>query len=111
MELDMALEIIESAGVAWTEAVRQAAEAAGGDVIFVLPETAEGAVRHRAMVRLRDRDEERLIAVREEAEGYAVEEEAEIAPDLVEFARASIEVLERLLADDRVVSPLRATGH
>lgn len=107
MELEMALEIIERGDISWTDAVRQAAIAAGGDLIFVLPAASEdGSLRHRAMVRLTEEESERLIVVAEEDGGYAVQEEPEIADDLLQFARASIEVLELMRADAAIVAPL-----
>ena len=105
----MALEIIERADVSWTDAVRQAASAAGGDLIFVLPAAGEdGSFRHRAMVRLVEDEAERLVIVAEEEGGYAVHEEPEIEGDLLQFARASIEVLELMRADEAIVAPLVA---
>jgi hypothetical protein len=103
----MALEIIKRGDVSWTDAVRQAAAAAGGELIFVLPAAGEdGSLRHHAMVRLTEEESERLIVVAEEEGGYAVQEEPEIADDLLQFARASIEVLERMRADQAIVAPL-----
>jgi hypothetical protein len=112
MELQMPLEIIEGRDVSWTDAVRQAAVAAGGDIIFVLPAAGEdGSLRHRAMVRLTEEDSERLIVVAEEETGYAVQEEPEIEGDLLQFARASIEVLELMRADEAIVAPLVSAEH
>jgi hypothetical protein len=92
--------------------VRQAAQATGGELIFVLPDAHEdGSVRNRAMVRLTEEEAERLIVVAELDEGYEVQEEPEIEGDLLQFARASIDVLERLRADEAIVAPLTAQPH
>ena len=108
----MALDIIEGQDMTWAEAVREAAQATGGEIIFVLPEPGEdGAPRHRAMVRLTDEDAERLIVVAEREGGYDVHEEPDIDEDLLQFARASIEVLERLRADEAVIAPLVSQPH
>lgn len=117
LEFEMALEIGGPNEQDWTGIVRDAAEAAGGDLLFVLP---YGQVRHakgsarsadagpveHAMVRLIEDGESRLLLVRAGAAGFHLVEEEAIEPGLVRFARASIDVLERLGADNRVVVPL-----
>ncbi|MYZ47907.1 hypothetical protein [Propylenella binzhouense] len=101
LELEMALEIADTEGRAWTEAVRYAAEAAGGELVFVLPDPAEdGSDRSEcAIVRLREDDETKLVSIRETDDGFEFRDEAAIDPSLRDFARSSIEVLERLRSD------------
>lgn len=112
MEFEMALDIIEGQDLTWADAVSEAAQATGGDLIFILPDANEdGSVRSRAMVRLTEDESERLIIVAEREDGYDVQEEPEIADELLQFARASIEVLERLRADEAVIAPLVSEPH
>ena len=115
MELEMALEIARPGEKNWTKIVRDAAETAGGDLLFVLPyaetpDTKDGGsptnpVEH-AMVRLVEDGESRLLLVHAGAAGLHLVEEDAIEAGLVRFARASIDVLERLGSDKRVVAPL-----
>ena len=117
MEFEMALEIVRPNEENWTGVVRDAAEIAGGDLLFVLPyaEATDGKngdssadtnpVEH-AMVRLVEDGESRLLLVRAGAAGFHLVEEDAIEGGLVRFARASIDVLERLGSDKRVVAPL-----
>ena len=117
LEFEMALEMAGPNGENWTAIVGDAAEAAGGDLLFVLPyaeaahagdgnSSAEGTPTDHAMVRLVENGESRLLLVRAGAAGFHLVEEEAIEDGLVRFARASIDVLERLGADKRVVAPL-----
>ncbi len=112
MEFEMALEIAGPDEKNWTAIVRDAAEGAGGDLLFVLPHGEDGGssgdaspVEH-AMVRLLEDGESRLLLVRAGAAGFHLVEEDAIDAGLVRFARASIDVLERLGSDNRIVAPL-----
>ena len=113
MEFEMALEIAGPDQKTWTANVRDAAEAAGGDLLFVLPHGKAGdgegggaAARDHAMVRLVEDGESSLLLVRAGAAGFHLVEEDAIEDELVRFAHASIDVLERLGADTRIVAPL-----
>ncbi len=121
----------------WTEIVRDAAEAVGGDLLFVLPcakspdakddsppadansdnsgpdnsgpencAPENCAPENCAMIRLLEDGESRLLLVRASKAGFHLVEETTIEPGLARFAYASIEVLERLGADKRIVAPL-----
>ncbi|HSG94947.1 MAG TPA: hypothetical protein VLA28_05470 [Afifellaceae bacterium] len=117
MEFEMALELGGPHDKDWTAIVRDAAEAAGGDLLFVLPHSeaadakdedtpADVSPVEHAMVRLVEDGTSRLLLVRAGAAGFHLVEEDAIEAGLVRFARASIDVLERLGADNRVVAPL-----
>ena len=117
LEFEMALEIVGPNEESWTAIIRDAAEAAGGDLLFVLPyaETpcakdggspADANPIEHAMVRLVEDGESRLLLVRAGAAGFHLVEEDAIEGGLVRFARASIDVLQRLGSDKRVVAPL-----
>ena len=117
LEFEMALEIVVPNEENWKTIVRDAAEAAGGDLLFILPyaENPNGedgglpagtAPPDHAMVRLVEGRESRLYLVRAGEAGFYMVEEDAIEAGLVRFARASIDVLERLGADKRIVAPL-----
>lgn len=112
LEFEMALMIVDDGMERpWTEVVRNAAETAGGDLICVLPAIGEdGGIGDHALVRLPHEEDHRLVAVRQTPEGLAVRDESDIDEDLLEFARASVEVLERLRDDEsfRAEEPLGA---
>ena len=109
LEFEMALELGSSSGRPLAETVREAAEAAGGDLLFVLP--APDGRGNAAMVRLLEGGRNRLLQVRRAGSAYAVAEEPEINSELLVFARASIDVLERLREDGRVLAPLASSAH
>ena len=117
LEFEMALEITAPDEENWTGIVRDAAEATGGDLLFVLPwvedsqtgdngAPANAALIEHAMVRLVEAGESRLLLVRAGETGFHMVEEDAIEASLARFARASIDVLERLGSDKRVVAPL-----
>ncbi len=72
--------------------------------MIFLPSPAD-AIDH-AMVRLVEDRESRLFLVRAGEAGFHMVEEDAIEAGLVRFARASIDVLERLGSDKRIVAPL-----
>jgi hypothetical protein len=105
LEFEMALEIAETGGTPWTDTVRIAAEATGSDFLFVLPVPADdGGMSECAFVRLPDDENGRIVNVSKDAGMFSVRDEADIDSDLLGFARASIDVLERLKADERVLA-------
>lgn len=114
LEFEMALEVAGPDDENWAAIVRDAAESAGGDLLFILPcakdpTTEDGSapvapVDH-AMVRLVEKGKSRLLLVRAGAAGFHLVEEDTIDAGLVRFARASIDVLERLGSDKRIVAP------
>jgi hypothetical protein len=109
LEFEMALELCGGEDRSWTEAVKAAADAAGGDLVFILPAAdARGEVREHAMVRLREGGGESLLFVRRAEDGLSVLSEADIDGEVADFARASIAVLERIRTDERIVEPLVA---
>ncbi len=109
LEFEMALEIAEAGKLNLAEAVRDAARAAGGDLVFVLPAPREdGRVVECAVVRLVEHDEPQLVSVTATEEGFAFSDEEAIDPQLRGLAKSSIDVFERLRSDHRVVAPLQA---
>jgi hypothetical protein len=90
------------------EIARQAAEGAGGDLLLVLPGLDDRG--DTAVVRFAENDGSRFVQVRKCEEGYVLSEDSEIEAPLLGLARASLDVMERLRADERVLAPLHA-GH
>ena len=105
----MALELGGAGDRPFAEMVEQAAEAAGVDLLFVLP--APDGRGNAAIVRLMEDGQSRFLQVRREGSALAVSEEPDIDAGLLVFARASIDVLERLRDDRRVLAPLSSTAH
>ena len=107
LEFEMALELSGSAGLPLAETVRNAADSAGGELLFVLP--APDGKGDAAMVRLVEDGRSRFVQVRPAGSGFALVEEPEINAELLGFARASIDVFERLREDGRIVAPLASS--
>jgi hypothetical protein len=72
--------------------------------------TADG-VGATGLLRLVDNGASRLVQVRTGKAGLVISEEPDIDADLLGFARASIDVLERLRADRSVLAPLLSAAH
>lgn len=106
------MELGQSDSRPWVEVVRDAAAAAGGDLLFVLPgPDARGVIRERAMVRLWEDDADRLLFICQNEGGYSIQDEHQIDPELAEFAEATIKVMQHLSADDAVIGPLAEALH
>jgi hypothetical protein len=107
LQFELALELGDTGDKPLTETLRQAADAVGGDLLFVLP--APNGDGMAAVVRLPDDGgADCLIGVRTAEVGFSVSDEKEIDADLLGFARASIDVLERLRVDRSILEPLAA---
>ena len=109
LEFEMALEFGDAGGLPFPEILQKAAEIAGGEILFVLPATAEKGAT--GLIRVMENGQSRFIQVRAVDTGFVISENAEIDADLLGFARASIDVLERLRADRSVVGPLASAAH
>jgi hypothetical protein len=108
VEFEMVLETGDAGGKPFAESLQKAAAVAGGEVLFVLP--AAGGVGATGLLRLVEEGASCFVQVRAAEIGFIISEEAEIDADLLGFARASIDVLERLRADRRVIAPLVSTA-
>ncbi len=109
LELEIALEIGDTAGRPMAERLRDAVETAGADLLFVLP--VPGGNGETAVLRFVENGGDRLLLIRTSEESYAISEEAGMDAEILSFARASIDVLERLRGDRRVLEPLTAAAH
>ena len=105
LEFELALEIGD-AERPLAEIARQAAESAGGDLLFALP--GPDGSDDTAVVRFPEDGGSRFVQVLRTDDGYLLAEDSAIDAPLLGFARASLDVLERLRADKRVVAPLTA---
>jgi hypothetical protein len=109
LQFELALELGDTGALPLAETLRQAADDAGGDLLFVLP--APDGDGMAAVVRLSDDGKDCFLGIRTADVGFAISDEAEIDADLLGFARASVDVLERLKADRTVLEPLAAATH
>ncbi|HWT30567.1 MAG TPA: hypothetical protein VN240_06010 [Propylenella sp.] len=105
LEFELALEIGD-AERPLGEIAKQAAESAGGDLLFALP--GPDGSDDTAVVRFPEGGGSRFVQVRRTDDGYLLAEDSAMDAPLLGFARASLDVLERLRADERVVAPLTA---
>jgi hypothetical protein len=107
LEFEMALGIGHVEKGMAVETLRKAADASGCDLLFVLPAAdGEGEI---AMIRLPDRDRSHFVQVAASDGGFDFIEEEEIDADFLGFARACLNVLERLRADQAIRAPLAAS--
>jgi hypothetical protein len=109
LEFEMALELADTGDRPHPELIRQAAATAGADLLFVLPAPDGSGVT--SVVRLAENGGDRLLQIRTADDGFAICEEAEMDAETLSFARASIDVLERLKADGQILEPLAAASH
>ena len=105
LEFELALEIGETERPL-AEIARQAAESAGGDLLIALP--GPDGSDETAVVRLPEGGGSRFVQVRRTEEGYLLAEDSAMDEPLLALARASVDVLERLRADQRILAPLMA---
>lgn len=109
LELELAVELGVGSGKSFNDAVQQAVESVGGDLLFVLPGAdGDGTA---ALLRLVEDDGSRILQVRKSGSSFAVTEEEHIDAAILGFARASIDVMERLRDDQRVLAPLASAAH
>ena len=109
LHFELALELGFASKRPLHETLWNALNTAGCDVILQLPTPdAEGVI---TIVRLREAEQEGFLQVRLAEYGFAIADEAEIHPDLLSFARASIDVLDRIRADDAILEPSAAARH
>jgi hypothetical protein len=108
LQFELLLELSDTARHPLADIVRRAAESAGGDLLFVLP-APDGS--QTAIVRLNEDGEDCFVQVRPAEVGFAIAQDGEIDPNLLGFARASVDVLQRLKADRKVLEPLAAATH
>ena len=104
MQLKLALELADPGECSLADKIAQAAEAAGADLLFVLP--APDGMGMSALVRLADEGADRFLQIRSAGTGLAIAEGEEIDPHLLSLARTSVEVLQRIGADPVIRAPL-----
>jgi hypothetical protein len=106
LDLELALDAASAGRRLTAEALREAAGSAGADVVFALPGSdGTGVV---AVLRLHDEGRAVLLRVASTVRGYSIADETEMEPHLLDLARASIDVLERMGGDRAIREPLAA---
>ena len=106
LQFELALDLSIPGGRPVQETLARAAETAGADLLFVLPvPRGEGMM---AVVRLAEEGGDCFLQVRTADGGFAITEETDIDKTLLGLARASLEVLQRMLADRGIREQLAA---
>lgn len=109
LHFELALEL----GVAGRRPLREtldtAVATAGCDIALQLPTRDAAAVL--TVVRLREAGRDAYLQIRVTETGFDVADEADIDADLLGFARASIDVLERLKAGRSGLEPHSYAAH
>jgi hypothetical protein len=106
LDLELALDAASAGRRLTAEALREAADSAGADVVFALPgPDGTGVV---AALRLVDDGRALLLRVASTVRGYSIADETEMEPHLLSLARASVEVLERMGTDRSIRKRLAA---
>ncbi len=116
--LQIALRSAATGDRSFTDIARQAADASGGDLLFVLPCLgAEGKTIERAAIRLRDKEKSVFFSVERAADDFVIRMDDEIEESFRGFATASVAVLEQLRDDGEILDrtwaralPLRGSG-
>ncbi len=109
LHFELALELGFASRQPLDETLWNALNTAGCDVILQLPTPdAEGVI---TVVRLRENGQQGFLQVRMSESGFEIADENEIDPELLSFARASIDVLERVKADGAIMEPAAAARH
>ncbi len=109
LHFELALELGFASRRPLHETLWNALNTAGCDVILQLPTPdAEGV---NTVVRLRENGQEGFLLVRMEECGFDIADESDIDPDLLSFARSSIDVLDRVRADGAILEPSPAARH
>ncbi len=106
MQIERALVIAGSEEHPLASTVAQAAESAGADLLLMLPALDGDGVT--AVVRVSDATGERFLQVQIGAAGVTVREADQIEANLLSLARASVEVFQRIGADEAIRAPLAA---
>ncbi len=88
------------------DSVKEAAGAAGVDLLLVLPVPSGNGVS--AVVRLKDDDKSSFLQVISSGQGFTVLEEPQMDAALLSLARASVDVFERMSADAAIRRRLAA---
>jgi hypothetical protein len=106
LELELALDAATAGRRLTGQALREAADSAGADLLFALPgPRGEGVT---AALRLRQDGVPALVQVVSTEAGYLLVAEGDMDPGLLGLAQASADVLERMSADSAIRTHLAA---
>ena len=108
LQFELALDLSIPGDRSVLETLTHAAETAGADLVFVLP-TSNGRGT-TAVIRLTDEGSDSFLQVRTADGGFAVSDEAQMDRTLLQLARASVDVLQRMSSDSAIREPLAATA-
>jgi hypothetical protein len=97
LQFELALDMSASDARPPHETLAHAAQAAGADLLFVLPAPRGNGMT--AVIRLVDDGVDHFLQVGTADAGFAVSDEAAMDQTLLGLARASVDVLQRMSAD------------
>jgi hypothetical protein len=106
LQLEMAIEARNTGARSLPELLADAAEAAGADLLFVLPAT--DGKGESAVVRLSEDGIDSFLQVTVTGSTFAVSEQTEMDQILLRLARASVDVLGRLADHGSISEPFAA---
>jgi len=106
LQFELALDLSATGSRPARETLARAAEASGADLLCMLPMPDGKGVT--AVVRLSDEGSDIFLQVGAAENGFAIRSEAEMDKTLLQLARASVEVLQRLGADRTLRAQLAA---
>jgi hypothetical protein len=108
IQLELALELVESSEALLADKIAQAAENAGADLLFMLP-TPDGNGMS-AVVLVDDEGDDRFLQIQTAESGMMVSEGTEMDQHLLRLARASVDVLRRINDDKSIRTPLASAA-
>ncbi len=88
------------------DCLKNAAATTGVDVLFILPAASGGGIT--GVVRLKEGGKDCFLQVELSGGGFTTLEEPQMNEALLGLARASVDVFERISADDAIRKPLAA---
>jgi hypothetical protein len=106
LQLEMALESRNTGKRPLAELLADAADAAGADLLIVLP--GPNGAGMTAVLRLKEDAIDSFLQVRATESGFFVAEQPEMDQDLLRLARASVDVLGRMADDGNIREPIAA---
>ena len=108
LQFELALDLSIPGGRPIRDVVARAADTAGADLLLVLPIPSGLGVT--AVVRLAEEGKDTFLQVKTVDGGFAVIDEEDVDQTLLDLARASVEVLQRISADRAIREPLAAAA-
>lgn len=107
LQLERALRLADADESPLADKIAEAADAAGADLLFVLP--APDGEGMSAVVRFCGAGADHFLQIRTGESGITISRDDEIDPLFLRLAQRSVDVLQRINADPDVCKPLTAS--